>query len=252
MSQRETVAGVCGACVTSIPVSVVGNKHPLSDLPLNFLVNNQQHDSIEVESLTLSKKTQLPPLHIYSFWSGKLMARHEKCFYCYKNETDLHSYCLPKAVSHPHLEAQSLGSAEYKHLHVGHPNICREDKIKRNTLLWNLCQVLLLSRKMGRDRESRPGTMLYNLFQKTAAQNMFSKPYSSTGWTESEIEGKHPCHALPVKIHYVFVDTLKSQIEPWQNLNVVLSKFFIQVLKFWFGFQLSLIILWTLAKTEHF
>lgn len=124
-------------CVTSIPVSVVGNKHPLSDLPFNFLVNNQQHDSIEVESFTLSKKTQLPPLHIYiySYWSGKLMARHEKCFYCYKNETDLHSYCLPKAVSHPHLEAQSLGSAEYKHLHVGHPNICSEDKIKCNTLL---------------------------------------------------------------------------------------------------------------------
>lgn len=39
-------------------------------------------------------------------------------------------FCLPKAVSHPHLEAQSLGSAEYKRLHVGHPNICREDKIK--------------------------------------------------------------------------------------------------------------------------
>lgn len=37
---------------------------------------------------------------------------------------------LPKAVSHPHLEAQSLGSAEYKHLHGGHLNICGEDKIK--------------------------------------------------------------------------------------------------------------------------
>ena len=38
------------------PVSIVGNKHPLSDLPFNLLVNNQQHDSIKVESLTLGGK----------------------------------------------------------------------------------------------------------------------------------------------------------------------------------------------------
>lgn len=45
------------------------------------------------------------------------------------------------------------------------------------------------------------------------------------------------------------MDTLKSQIEPGQNLNVVLSKLFIQVLKLRFVLQLPFIILWTL-KTK--
>lgn len=64
-------------------------------------------------------------------------------------------------------------------------------------------------------------------------------------------KNKQPGLVLPVKIHYVFVDTLKSQIEPWQNLNVVLSKLFIQVLKLRFGFQLPLENLCTLAKKQH-
>lgn len=32
-----------------------------------------------------------------------------------------------EAASHPHLEAQSPGSAEYKHPHVGHLNIWRKE-----------------------------------------------------------------------------------------------------------------------------
>lgn len=43
------------------------------------------------------------------------------------------------------------------------------------------------------------------------------------------------------------MDTLKSQIKPRQNLNVVLSELFIQILKFRFGLQLPLIVLWTLT-----
>lgn len=41
---------------------------------------------------------------------------------------NLHLCYLLGAVSHPHLEAQSPRSAEYKHPHVGHPNILREGK----------------------------------------------------------------------------------------------------------------------------
>lgn len=39
----------------------------------------------------------------------------------------MHSHYLLKVVSHPRLEAQSPGSAGYKHLHVGHPDIYRGD-----------------------------------------------------------------------------------------------------------------------------
>lgn len=83
-------------------------------------------------------------------------------------------FCLPKAVSHPHLEAQSLGSAEYKRLHVGHPNICREDK-SPTSRYEAFVKYLLLSRKTGRDCESRPRTMLYNLFEKPSSRKYFSK-----------------------------------------------------------------------------
>lgn len=65
-------------------------------------------------------------------------------------------------------------------------------------------------------------------------------------------EWKHLHRALPVKIHYVFVDTLKSQIKPWKYLSIVLSKLFIQILKFWFGLQFTLKILGTLKNTKHF
>lgn len=58
--------------------------------------------------------------------------------------------------------------------------------------------------------------------------------------------------ALPVKIYNIFVDTLKSQIKSWQNLNIVLSEFFIQVLELRFGFQLSFIILRTLESRKNF
>lgn len=36
-----------------IPVSVVGHKHSLSDLPFYFLIDDQQHDTIEVKGFTL-------------------------------------------------------------------------------------------------------------------------------------------------------------------------------------------------------
>lgn len=42
--------------VCEIPVSIVGNEHSLSDLAFNLLVNYQQHDSIKVQSLTLSHR----------------------------------------------------------------------------------------------------------------------------------------------------------------------------------------------------
>lgn len=58
--------------------------------------------------------------------------------------------------------------------------------------------------------------------------------------------------ALPVKIYNIFVYTLKSQIKSWQNLNIVLSEFFIQVLELRFGFQLYFIILWTLESRKNF
>lgn len=57
---------------------------------------------------------------------------------------------------------------------------------------------------------------------------------------------------LPIKINNIFVDALKRQIEPRENLNVVLSKLFVQVLKIRFGFQLSLVILWALANKQSF
>ena len=58
--------------VTSAPVSIVGNKHPLSELPFYLLVNDQQHDSIKVESLTLEGKenihNQLSKLVSNAYW----------------------------------------------------------------------------------------------------------------------------------------------------------------------------------------
>ena len=46
------------------------------------------------------------------------------------------------------------------------------------------------------------------------------------------------------------MDTFKRQIETCQDLNVVLSEFFIKVLKFWFGFKFPLIVLRTLDTNE--
>lgn len=40
-----------------------------------------------------------------------------------KFNINMHSHYLLEAVSHPRLEAQSPGSAGYKHLRVGHPDI---------------------------------------------------------------------------------------------------------------------------------
>lgn len=44
-----------------------------------------------------------------------------------KIKTDLHLCYSLEVVFHPHLEAQSPESAEYKHPHVGHLNIWREE-----------------------------------------------------------------------------------------------------------------------------
>lgn len=63
----QHVSCVCVG-VTSAPVSIVGDKHPLSDLPFNFLVNSQQHDSIKVESLTLGGKENIHMI-IINFYS---------------------------------------------------------------------------------------------------------------------------------------------------------------------------------------
>lgn len=63
---------------------------------------------------------------------------------------------------------------------------------------------------------------------------------------------KQPGPVLPIKIHNIFVDALKRQIEPRENLNVVLSKLFVQILKIRFGFQLSLVILRALANEQRF
>lgn len=61
LSKRHYCVCVCVyawlcVCVCVIPVSIIGDKHSLSDLAFNFLVNYQQHDSIKVQSLTLRQR----------------------------------------------------------------------------------------------------------------------------------------------------------------------------------------------------
>lgn len=52
-SQSKKTVYWGGSRPKSLPVSVIRDKHPLPDLSFNFLVDNQQHDSIQVESLAL-------------------------------------------------------------------------------------------------------------------------------------------------------------------------------------------------------
>lgn len=41
-----------------LPVSIIGHQHPLSDFPFDFLIYNQQHDAVQIQSFTLDKRKE--------------------------------------------------------------------------------------------------------------------------------------------------------------------------------------------------